>query len=262
MVARINVKSDMAEVLGALARDYPDAARRASEVAIVRTSRAVRTAQKAEIIRVFDRPTPWTQGAIHSRFNKRELSATVWLNEEPGKGTPATTYLLPQIEGGERGQKRFERALQRVGLLPAGWLAVPGQGARLDAYGNMSRGQIVQIMAWFSAFGEQGYSANMTAKGRARLSKSTKRRQGFSYFAVYPGRTRTRHLHPGIYQRFDFAVGSAIKPVLIFVRAAHYQKRYDFHGVAQREVDRTFKPELDAAVQIELDRIAQKASRP
>ena len=51
---------------------------------------------------------------------------------------------------------------------------VPGDAATLDQNGNMSAGQIVQIMSWFKAFGEQGYQANMRDGGR-RLARDNKR---------------------------------------------------------------------------------------
>src|SRR3546814_6873764 len=64
-------------------------------------------------------------------------------------------------------------ALQRVGL-PGDQYAFPAAGAELDAYGNMSRGQVVRLLSYLQAFGEQGYRANATARSRARTAKVSK----------------------------------------------------------------------------------------
>jgi hypothetical protein len=194
---------------------------------------------------VFRSPTPYTLSSVRMKpATSATLAATVELKDDATKATPATRFLAPQIQGGPRGQKRFERALQAVGAMPAGYRAVPGQAARIDAYGNMSRGQIVQILSYFKAFPEMGYKANMTAQGRAKLARSTNRRQGFVYFVGRPG----DRLPLGIYQRFSFGAGSAVKPVLLFVRSAVYQERFDFAYVVQTTVEKGFQAEFTKAV--------------
>lgn len=263
MVARISVKDDIAKVLGTLAKQFPQAAEHAAQRAVTKVAWKVKEAEEREIARVFSNPTNYTLKSVKIRYRRREIEATVWLKDEgdAGKGTPATKFLAPQISGGDRSAKRFERALQRIGVMPAGWLAMPGEGADIDAHGNMSRGQIVQILAFFRAFGEQGYKANMNDKGRARMRKGTKSKRGMDYFAVYPG-ARNSHLLPGIYKRTYFGFtgprggqASAIKPILIFVPSARYQPRFDFFGIAQRTVEQHFEPEMRAALAKEMSKI-------
>lgn len=206
--------------------------------------KAVR-AEQHEMRDVFRNPTPFTLSSVRMKpATSSSLAATVELKDDATKATPATRFLAPQLKGGPRGQKRFERALQAVGAMPAGYRAVPGQAARLDAYGNMSRGQIVQILAYFRAFPEMGYKANMTDQGRARLARGTKRKQGYTYFVGRPG----DRLPLGIYQRFSFGVGSAIKPVMLFVRSAVYQERYDFAYVVEATVKNGFGAEFEQAM--------------
>lgn len=153
-----------------------------------------------------------------------------WGNKQ---GVTVSDVLKAEIYGGLRKLKRHEQALSRVGILPAGMAIVPGEAAKIDAYGNMSAGQINQIISWFRAFGEQGYAANMLQKGRARLARGSKAKgtQGFAYFCL---KKQVGKLSPGIYQRFSFSKGSAVKPVMIFVRIPQYRKRLDFYGVAER----------------------------
>ena len=116
----------------------------------------------------------------------------------------------------------------------------------LFRFGKLLR-QIVQIVSWFRAFGEQGYKANSTDKTRARLGKDKKNgTRGFAYFVL---RQKTGKLPAGIYQRFAFAAGSAVKLVMLFVKSPNYKRRLDFYGIAEKaaraEFDRAFPMYLD-----------------
>lgn len=206
---------------------------------LTRLVELIAKAQREEIMRIFDRPTPYTRNSIRTRpARKTKLEAVVWLKDDTFKGGSATDYLLPQIEGGQRVLKRSEKALYRVGVLPSGWYAVPGTAAQLDAFGNMSRSQLVKILSYFQAFGQQGYRANTTETGRAKLKRGTRSRRGVEYFLALPSIRRTRHLTPGIYEVIQSGFGRATpRPVLVFVRRATYRKRWDWYGIAQRVID-------------------------
>lgn len=207
-------------------------------------------AAQEEIRSVFDRPTPWIQkSARYWKATKDKPEAKIdldfWGNKQ---GVSSEDVLRAEVQGGQRRHKRHEIALQRAGILPPGMAIVPGEGAKMDAYGNMQAGQINQILAWFSAFGEQGYKANMTVQGRARLGRDKKRTgaKGFQYFALQRQRGKLR---PGIYQRFNFYGGSGIKPIMIFVRVPSYRPRLKFYGVAEKaaleEIHKVFPEYLD-----------------
>jgi hypothetical protein len=163
----------------------------------------------------------------------------------PGfSGVDARDYLSPIVYGGSRKVKAFEKSLQRKGLLPAGFAAMPGEAARMDAYGNMSAGQITQILSYFQAFGEQGYSANITDKRKAAMAKGSKRTgaRGISYFVGRPGGGK---LPLGVWQKTSFgAMGSAIKPVIIFTKSPAYRQQLDVPGIAQRAINERFVSEL------------------
>lgn len=250
---RVGVTTNALDVSRYMRRLVQDQIPFATALALTRIAQDVKQAEIDTLPRVFDRPTPYTMNSVFMRpATKRELEAEVWLKDRRAtfKGTPATEYLAPNVYGGDRSRKRMELALQRVGLLPAGMIAVPGAGANLDGYGNMARGEIVRILAWVGAFGEQGYSANMTAKSRARLAKGSEKRgvRGVEYFASRgPGnwfgarswrQGRMQHLAPGIYKRTKFGFGQSIEPVLMFVRAPAYSKRFPFFEIAQRTFTR------------------------
>lgn len=206
--------------------------------ALTSTALQVVAAEKREMKDVFDRPLLTTINSVRSKpANRAKLRAVVYLDDFKGKQIPASKFLKAQVRGGVRAVKRYEKALQSAGVLPRGMVTVPGDAAKMDSSGNMQGGQLVQILAYFKAFPEVGYKANMTEKGRARLAKGSKKKLGYSYFVGTPG----NRLPLGIYQRVSFAQGtSAIKPVLIFVASAVYQPRFDFYYVARSTVRKTF----------------------
>jgi hypothetical protein len=235
--------------------NFPDVAKRLNElgrqgpfVAAVALTRSIKDAQaaiKAEMQRAFDRPTAY---ALNSTFvkpaTKTDLEARVWIKDNAtGKGTPADRFLLPQIYGGGRGQKGMERMLQRAGLMPAGWFAVPAAGAQLDAYGNVKRSQIVQILSQLKLQRSAGFESRATGSARSNRSIA---RQGVTYFALP---VKHRGLKPGIYLRRRFAHGSAVKPVFVFVSSVQYKPRLKFFEVGQDTVWQRFPGHFNTELQ-------------
>lgn len=240
---KIDLRSNAAEI----ASRFRDMARKQTNFAVARalsrTAVAVKEAQIREMRDVFDRPTRYTLNSVYVKSaTTQDLTARVWLKDDTSKGTPANKFLGPQIAGGQRGLKRFEKALRSKGYLPSGMIAVPGSGAKLDAYGNMDRGQIVQMLSYLNAFGQQGYRANMNTKQR----KSFRNRKSSAYFV---GRPADGKLPLGVWQRISTSNVNVIKPILLFVNAPHYESnRFDFFYVAEITVKKTFASELKAAL--------------
>ncbi len=240
---------DVSRTVAELGKGLGDLSRRhipfAAAAALTATAKAAQAKEVHEMRDVFDRPTPWTLGATFIKpATKTNLEASVYLKDFAGKGIPATKFLAAQITGGDRRIKRFERALRQAGHLPDDYRVVPGSGAQLDAYGNIKPSQIVQILSYFRAFPEAGYRANMTDRRRKRLARGTKRQQGFAYFIGRPG----DRLPLGVWQRFGFSRGSAIKPVLIFVRHTRYEAVFDFAYVATTTAQREFPTQFASAL--------------
>lgn len=230
----------------------------ATVAALNDAARAGYEASRAEMRRVFDRPTPWVLGGLRyvkARKDKIEskIDLDFWGNKQ---GVTVEQVLRAEVDGGQRRNKRHEVALRRAGILPSGMQIVPGQAADMDSFGNMKSSQIVQILSWLQAFGQQGYAANSTPKTMDRKRKGARSRYGFEFFVVRPGATRSwqrdggktgaHKMQPGIYKRTFLAHGSAIKPVMIFVRSGQYQRRFDFYGVAQRSGLEMLKKQLPA----------------
>jgi hypothetical protein len=239
---RIKVTDNFPDVTRKLVLQQKQA-RFAAAVALTRTARDVKDAELKEIDRVFDRPTPYTRRSLFmSPATKAKLEAQVWLKDDrAGSGTPATRYLLPHIEGGSRGTKGFERALQRQGLMPPGYFAVPASGVKLDAFGNVSKGTINRILSQLRVQTTAGYESRATGSAR---SKRTIRNQGVEYFAITKP---TGRLKPGIYGRYRFAHGSAVKPMFIYVAGVRYSPRFRFFEVADQVVATSFPRHFEVA---------------
>lgn len=251
---RIDGLAEVAQVLGKLTGAQAAAA---YAKAINDTGFYVRGQMQQEMRRVFDRPTDYM---LRSPFVRKASAANLAASIEPtymgGKGVDPQAVLQAQEFGGRRRDKRSESALRRAGILPAGWQtaipAVPFPGSE-DGHGNIRGPFLVQLIAYFQAFGEQGYKANMNQRGRDRLrAGGTKRQQnagptlGRRYFVAYGSirggvrRTakgdfdrRVGNLKPGIWAVLGNS-GAVVRPVLMFVRAGSYQPRFTMEQVSER----------------------------
>ncbi|MQX37890.1 hypothetical protein [Roseospira navarrensis] len=185
-----------------------------------------------EMTRVFDSPTRFTLNSLFVRFAGRDVpEASVNIKDFAPKGTPAFKYLAPQIAGGERRTKRFERALQAAGVLPSGMLAVPGSRADLDAHGNMKGGQITKILSSLRASSDP-YQNRGAGPGR-------RTRRADRYFAgQFNGGP------DGIWQvKNDHAL-----PIMLFVDRARYRPRLHFAELVHDTVDTRFGDHFAAAL--------------
>lgn len=221
---------------------------------LTKLGQLVKKEEVAEMKRVFDRPTPFTLNSLQLTPAKKDtLSARVWFKDPPRLGM-GQHYLEPQVYGGGRELKRLEKLLKMKHLMP-------GAGAKLDVYGNISRGQVTQVLSVLKAFNMAGYDMNLTSRSGKRNRKPR------DYFAV----TKKRGgLLPGIYQRVQSGVGfgaktkkslpfgewqkgrtrgriasviraRGVKPILIQGSAPTYKARLDFHGIAQRTIDQNYQ---------------------
>ncbi len=272
---QITIKAEGLKELQAKLKDFKNQLNPTIATALTRTAVQVREKLKGEMPSIFDRPTPFTtRKLLYVAATAKRPVAVVgfdvvaiedergnvmrYQNLGPGE-TPAGKYMRDQIDGGPRRDKRFEKALRAVGVLPAGWFAVPGQRAKMDAYGNQSIGELKQILSWFDAAElVAGSRQNMRQKGRDKRIQGGRKKIGFEYFAVGPGGSRSfvrgsgktgaHKMQPGIYRRDLHALGAHINPIVIFINKARYKKRFDFYGIAEREGDRLLSMELQRAV--------------
>ncbi len=245
---KIEVKFDVKTLVKKLEGDQKQIAF-ATAVALTKTAQQVQAEEYQEIKAVFDRPTEYTLNSLYVKpATKQSLEARVWVKDDVYKGTPAEKYLLPEIIGGTRRAKRFERALMNAGLMPQGYYAMPGIGAPLDAYGNIPSKFIVQLLSYLKAFGGQGYKANITDKGKIKHDKSLSKKLGASG-ASYFVNLKKGKLPLGIYQRISYGFGKAIKPVIIYVKFTQYKPLFKFKDVADRAINKSFEKYLKESVE-------------
>lgn len=196
--------------------------------AMNKTMRYVKDDIRAEMQKVFDRPKAFTLNSLRTEIAKKDnLVALIQFRDFAGKGTPASKYLAPEIYGGGRSYKGFEKQLQRNGILPAGLYAVPAKGAPLDQYGGISGSVIVKILSYLKAFGEVGYTAN----------KKPGARKAQQFFAIS---SPDQGLPMGIYQR----KGKGIQMIFAFVKQPKYTKRLRFFEVSEATTRRHLEREL------------------
>jgi hypothetical protein len=260
MKITVNVNG-LEQVRKALA-DLPKKANFATVAAMNKSLEWAETDVRREMRRVFDNPTPWVLNSLRMRYATTREPVVRLAFKDRNSVESSRTMVEPHVYGGQRHFKAMEARLMGIGLLPAGYNVVPGAAARLNGFGNMSQGQISQILNVLGAYTESGFNkANLnTIKRLAKggLKGSQYGQYGFVYWVNRVGNPdpRTRHLQPGVYQRVKTGLGSTLKPVLIFVKRANYKPRLDFYGIAKRTVNERFASEFDKAFALELSKSA------
>jgi hypothetical protein len=161
---RIEGFSALSASLGSQARQVPFAA----SLAINRTAQRVREETLVEMSAQFDRPTPLVMKSLFiTPATKARLQAAVYLKDREigGKNSRSMAEILGhQFAGGTRLRKRMEDAFTGAGLIGLGEYLVPGPDAKLDQYGNLSRGQTQQIYAALRLFRDPYQNATQSKR--------------------------------------------------------------------------------------------------
>ncbi|QIZ79789.1 hypothetical protein [Thalassovita gelatinovora] len=186
---------------------------------------------------VFDRPTRFTKNAFMVwRAKKSTLVAEV--RERPSVGS--RHYLKRQERGGVRKQTGLERMVMH-NLAYDGVLAaiIPTSAARLNAFGNWTPGERNQAVSAIKAFGETGYTANATAKSKAR----SKGRRA-AYFVPQKG----SGLSPGIWRRKGKGKRERVEKIAHFTDTMpRYHERLGFYDGAEQVFERMIAPNFRRA---------------
>ena len=160
-----------------------------------------RTALIEEMGGVFDRPTPYVMRSLRYRkASKSDLAFELW-SEEFGGSMPPAEVLSAEIVGGGRKMKRSEVALGSYG--------VPGEGAKLDRYGNIRGADLTAIRSALSLSSDPMQWRTERSRGKAQRRGSAKH-----YF-------KQGNI---VYQR----TGRQIVPVLVLTKAPTYRKRLPY----------------------------------
>lgn len=202
------------------------------------TAYQARQALHAEMASVFDNPTPWTLKSVKVFEAKPgpEPVAALWIDDyRTSKDIAPDRWLKAEVFGGPREDKGLERLLRAKGILPPGLFIVPGAGARLDRYGNLSMGQIAQLKSGLMIADRSGYTGNAS-----RSKRSVAKGNAQAFFVMRRGKTPI-----GIAERRG---KGQMHMVLAFVRQPQYRSLLDFHGVVRRVADERIEANVDRAI--------------
>lgn len=238
----------------------------ATALALTRTAKRAQVAVADEMKAKFDRPTNTTMKSMWTKAaTKANLEAMVYVKDRPfGAGNPYSMaeLLKHQFTGGSRIAKKLEMVLRRYGFILSTEFVVPGAAAKLDSHGNMSRGQIVQILSQIGVK-TLGYDSSPTKSKRSRrnvsmagqifwsagdgsMGKETIRIDKASglHYSTWEGRGgKANHLPKGAWVRH----GRSVKPILIAIKGQRYRKRIDLDRIVKAQVDKYFTQEFDRA---------------
>lgn len=205
----------------------------ATALALNLTAGDVRNTHKGLLPQIFDRPTRFTLNSLYYvGVSKRsnEMVSTVRFKDS---SRSRAHYLMPQVEGGARPHKRFEKWLINRGIMTSDEFAVPAKGVKLDSSGNLSAGTVTQILSQLNVSPDAMQWETEKSRKRAGASRSR-------YFVPREGSKLKR----GVWMR----KGKTISPVLIFVTGTNYQIRYRFYDISAREASARFPIRFEEAM--------------
>jgi len=207
----------------------------ATAKALTLTAKDAQAEAQRVMQQVFDRPTPFTLRSLFIRpATKARLSSMVYVKDDPFNGVASAARMLGhEYEGGTRTHKRLEGALLRAGLISSGEFVVPGAAARLDRYGNMSRGQVQQILSQLNAAHDPAAWASKSKRSRRNVRKA-----GAMFWS------RGGALPRGAWQRN----GRHVRPLLIVIRAPHYRQRMNLEQIVERVQASAFPRHFERAL--------------
>ncbi len=157
------------------------------------TARSMHKAETEHLKAIFDRPVPFTLKAMaFTQATKTNMVSSVFVKETQAK------YLAAQVDGGTRAFKSFE---ERFDGVPGVDFVMPGKGAKLNQFGNVSKAMLLKIAKAVKSSNHGGYAVKHVS-GRA--------------YSVHP--------KPGI-------TGVLAPALLFFATSAKYQPRFKFHEI-------------------------------
>lgn len=228
----ISIKNNIADTIRLLDEKYRRQIPFATAKTLTTIAKLSQKAVQVEMEQKFDRPTPFTlKSTFIKPATKQNLQAMVYIKDfsPGGKSRPLNETLAHEFGGGTRVRKRLEVSLERAGLISADEFVVPGEGAKLDRYGNMSRGQVQQVLSQLRA-GPDPYAYKSDSTRSKRNVKATG-----GYFWSRGGK-----LPRGAWQR----TGTGVKPILIVIKSPTYRRRIDMNAIVTKVINARFDIEF------------------
>ena len=212
-------------------------ARYAASRALNTTAFAVNAELKREMDATFKGgATGYTKRAFKvSKASKHSLEAEITLrNDAPAGGMAYSKALQHLFTGGTRDWKKLEGYLRGLGLVPSGYMAVPGFGAPLDTRGNMRKAALNEMLGIIRS--------NIRNLREWRRSGRGGQLKSIGYFVVLPG-TKTK-LHPGIWKRIETGRNSSVAAMIMYVRPGKWRRFIDLEAIGKRVVNQVFEQEF------------------
>ena len=249
---QINVQFKGLNEVAAGLKDFSERRLRAvAATALTRTAKAVAGDWQKQINAKIDRPMAPTQKAVRIEpANANTLSAKVALKDAGGVGLAPGQYLAQHEYGGGRLVKKFEQALIASGAMPHGYITVPGRGAALNGYGNVSRATIIAVIAQLGKDFSPGYQRTISKSAVKRAATQAKR--GKRYLVMPVG-------HPtvsaGIYER---DAGRMLRAVFLFKQVVRYSRKLTLQASAKDVVPAIAAAEFERALAASIARLSAR----
>lgn len=222
-----SVRLDGASQVQAMIAALKDKLPKAVEYAQNKMIYQVWAAEKDQMQKDIDRPTPFSLNSL--QYKKVGTPKPLELNTDgaavymanafkAGSKVGPDEYLGVQIVGGlTAGPRRSERLMQSLGWMPKDTVWVPASGVPLNQYGNIS-GALISAML-------TNLGANPYGNKKNRSAEKT------TFVLVGP---------PGREEGVFRLVGSQWRPFLWFVKRSTYRARYRFHERGAAEIAAQF----------------------
>lgn len=184
--------------------------------------------------------TPYTLRAFKvEKATKHNLVASVSLREDaPEGGTSYTKALRHLFTGGTRQWKKLEGWLRGRGLLPAGYMIVPGSKIALDSRGNIRRTQLNEML------GVIGSNIRNLRVAYKRHAGSSKKSKDIGFFVIMPG--AKSHLHPGIWRRIEHGdYSTVVQPYIMYVKPGSWGQFINLQKIGEQIVSQHWQPEFN-----------------
>lgn len=163
---------------------------------------------KTHIKSVFDNPIPRTiNSVIVGTATPAKPEARVFINDRENKGVSPAKYLRTEATGGDRADKRVERALKIAGILGQDQQTY---GVDTDSYGNLSGGKITQMLSALNI----GNVPDGKAKTKVKWRIARRKADGKPF---------------GIFQM----KGVHSKLFMVFTKKQTYKNRFKFYDVVK-----------------------------
>lgn len=234
----------------------------AAALALTKTAKDLEDATRKEMQARFDRPTPFTLKSLRTKpATKRDLYAMVYLKDRVigGKNPRSMSDIIGhQFAGGVRQRKQLEFVLRQQGFIAPNEYVVPGAAAKLDRYGNISRGQIVQILSQLGVK-RSGYDSTPT---QSKRSKRNVAKAGQIFWSRGPQGKRTPLIDKTTGIEYGYAGGAAshlpkgawirdgrtVHPILRVVSNVSYKQRINLKALADRVISQRLQGHFNTAL--------------